>query len=128
MQQPDTAFSSLAQLARGLQQKEFSSVELTQLYLDRIDRFDSRLHAYVNISAESALRQARAADLQRQAGVPLSPLHGLPIAVKDLCEISGEVTTFGSQAWATRRSSVTSTAVQRLLDAGMIVLGKTHMV
>ena len=128
VQQPDTAFSSLAELARGLQQKEFTSVELTQLYLDRIDRLDSRLHAYVSVSAESALRQAQAADLQRQAGIPLPPLHGLPIAIKDLCEISGELTTFGSQAWARRRSTVTSAVVQRLLDAGMIVLGKTHMV
>jgi len=127
-QQPDTAFSSLAELARGLQQKDFTSVELTRLYLDRIDRFDSRLHAYVSVSAETALRQAQAADLQRQAGVPLPPLHGLPVAIKDLCDIDGEITTFGSKAWATRRSAVTSTVVQRLLDAGMIVLGKTHMV
>jgi aspartyl-tRNA(Asn)/glutamyl-tRNA(Gln) amidotransferase subunit A len=128
MQQPGTAFSSLAELARGLQKKEFTSVELTQLYLDRIDRFDGCLNAYVSVWAESALQQAHAADLQRHAGVPLPPLHGLPIAIKDLCEISGEVTTFGSQAWTRRRSPVTSTVVQRLLDAGMIVLGKTHMV
>ena len=128
MQQPDMAFRSLAELAQGLQQKEFTSVELTQQYLDRINRFDSRLHAYVSVSADSALRQAEAADSQRQAGMLRSPLHGLPIAVKDLCEIGGEVTTFGSQAWVGRRSPVTSTVVQRLLDAGMIVLGKTHMV
>lgn len=128
VQQPQTAFSSLADLARSLRQKEFTSVELTQLYLDRIARLDHRLHAYLSMSAESALLQAQAADLQRQAGLPLPPLHGLPIAVKDLCDIDGQVTTFGSQEWATRRSTVTSTAVRRLLDNGMIVLGKTHMV
>ncbi|GAC1427375.1 MAG: amidase [Burkholderiaceae bacterium] len=129
MAQPaDTAFSSLADLARGLQQKEFTSVELTQLYLARIDRFDGELHAYASVSGDSALLQARAADQQRHAGGPLPPLHGLPVAVKDLCDISGQLTTFGSQAWSTRRSPVTSTAVQRLLDAGMIVLGKTQMV
>ena len=128
MQQPQIAFSSLAVLARGLQQREFNSVELTQLYLERIARLDPAVHAYVSVSAESALLQAAAADLQRQAGLPLPVLHGLPIAVKDLCDIAGQVTTFGSQAWATRRSIVTSTAVQRLLDNGMILLGKTHMV
>ncbi|MBC7501624.1 MAG: amidase, partial [Herminiimonas sp.] len=122
------AFSSLADLARGLQQADFTSVELTGVYLDRIARLDPRLHAYVGVYAESALLQAQAADLQRRSGLPVSPLHGLPIAVKDLCEIEGQVTTCGSQAWSARRSATTSTVVERLLAAGMIILGKTHMV
>jgi aspartyl-tRNA(Asn)/glutamyl-tRNA(Gln) amidotransferase subunit A len=128
MQQSDIAFSTFAELARGLQQQEFSSVELTQLYLDRIARFDSRLNAFVTVYGESALLQAQAADLQRRSGLPLPPLHGLPVAVKDLCELEGQITTFGSRAWAARRSQLTSTVVRRLLDAGMILLGKTQMV
>ena len=128
VQRADTAFSTLADLARGLHQNEFTSVDLTQLYLDRIARLDGRLNAFVNVYVESALLQAQAADLQRRSGLPLPSLHGLPIAVKDLCELEGQVTTFGSQAWTERRSNRTSTVVRRLLDAGMILLGKTQMV
>jgi aspartyl-tRNA(Asn)/glutamyl-tRNA(Gln) amidotransferase subunit A len=128
LQQPQTAFMSLAALAHGLRQQDFTSVELTQLYLDRIARLDGQLHAYVRVDAESAMLQAQAADLQRRAGLPLPALHGLPIAVKDLCDIDGQITTFGSQAWVSRRSTETSTVVERLLENGMILLGKTHMV
>ncbi|NEX62988.1 amidase [Noviherbaspirillum galbum] len=122
------AFSTLADMARGLQEREYSSVELTKAFLGRIARFNSALNAYVSIHEEAALLQAEAADLQRRSGIPLAPLHGLPIAVKDLCDIRGQVTTAGSKAWLSRRSTVTSTVVERLLAAGMIILGKTHMV
>jgi aspartyl-tRNA(Asn)/glutamyl-tRNA(Gln) amidotransferase subunit A len=122
------AHAELSELAAHLKSGDVTSVELTQLYLDRIARLDPALHAYVSVYRESALLQAQAADLQRQAGLPLPPLHGLPIAIKDLCEIDGLVTTAGSQTWRDRRSSITSTVVEKLLAAGMIVLGKTHMV
>lgn len=123
----ELAFCSLAELAKGLREGKFSSEELVRLYLDRIERYDGRLNAYVAVYAESARLQARAADLQRQAGLPLPALHGLPIAIKDLCDIEGQVTTAGSRDWISRRSQTTATAVRRLLDHGMIVLGKLHM-
>lgn len=122
------AFSTLADMARGLQEQEFSSVELTRTFLDRIGRFNEELNAYASVYEESALLQAQAADLQRRSGMPVPPLHGLPIAVKDLCEIGGHITTAGSHAWQARRSTITSTVVERLQAAGMIILGKTHMV
>jgi aspartyl-tRNA(Asn)/glutamyl-tRNA(Gln) amidotransferase subunit A len=122
------AFSSLTDMARGLRERAYTSEHLTQLYLDRIARLDEKAHAYIAVYKESALLQARAADLQRQAGLPLPPLHGLPIAVKDLCDIEGKVTTAGSLAWKERRSPVTSAVVERLQAAGMILLGKTHTV
>jgi aspartyl-tRNA(Asn)/glutamyl-tRNA(Gln) amidotransferase subunit A len=124
----DTAFSSLTDLARGLKKRTYSSRELTQMFLDRIALYDDKAHAYVDVYRESALLQAQAADLQRQAGLPLPPLHGLPIAVKDLCDIEGRVTAAGSLAWKARRSTVTSAVVERLQAAGMIILGKTHTV
>lgn len=124
----DTPFSSLADLADGLRQRRFSARELATLYLDRIDRANGVLHAYSSVDREGALRLALASDERRAAGYALGPLDGLPIAVKDLCDIQGQVTAAGSAAWRERRSEVTATVVQRLLNAGMVVLGKTHMV
>ena len=71
---------------------------------------------------------AEAADLERKAGFVRSPLHGLPIAIKDLFHIKGRQTTAGSKSWLGRISTETALCVERLLDAGMIPLGKTHLV
>ncbi len=122
------SFLGLAEIARCLRGKEITSVELTRHFLDRIRRHNPAVHAYVDVYEREAMLQAQAADLQRQSGLPLPPLHGIPIAVKDLCEIEGRITTVGSQAWRQRSSSVTGTVVEKLLAAGMIILGKTHMV
>ncbi|MCD0502151.1 amidase [Bordetella petrii] len=124
----DLAFSTLSELAAGLAAGRYSAVELAQHYLNRIERANPALHAYVHVDADGALQLAAAADARRQAGYVLGPLDGVPIAVKDLCEVQGQVTTAGSQAWLQRRSSITGTAVRRLLQAGMVILGKTHMV
>jgi aspartyl-tRNA(Asn)/glutamyl-tRNA(Gln) amidotransferase subunit A len=124
----DLAFSSLTDLANRLRRGEFTSVELTRLYLDRIGRLDKALHAYIDVYAEPALKLAEAADRRRESGLPVHPLNGLPIALKDLCEIEGRIATAGSAAWKTRRSAFTGAVAERLLAAGMVVLGKTHMV
>lgn len=125
----EIAFATLGELADGLAKGRYSSVELTQHFLDRIAQANPALGAYVSVDNTSALRLAEAADARRRAGYGLlSPLDGVPVAVKDLCDIQGQVTTAGSEAWRERRSSATATAVTRLLDAGMVMLGKTHMV
>lgn len=125
----EIAFATLGELAEGLAQGRYSSVELTQHFLDRIAQANPALGAFVSVDAAGALRLAEAADARRRAGYGLlSPLDGVPMAVKDLCDIQGQVTTAGSEAWRDRRSSVTSTAAARLLNAGMVMLGKTHMV
>ncbi|EFF77479.1 amidase [Achromobacter piechaudii] len=125
----EIAFATLGELADGLAEGRYSSVELTQHFLDRIAQANPALGAYVSVDSDGALRLAEAADARRRAGYGLlSPLDGVPVAVKDLCDIQGQTTTAGSQAWRERRSSVTATAVTRLLDAGMVILGKTHMV
>ncbi|HEX2114229.1 MAG TPA: amidase, partial [Alphaproteobacteria bacterium] len=121
-------FASLSEQAAALQRGTVSSQELTRHYLDRIRRLNPRLHAFIDVTEEAALRLADAADQRRAAGLPLHPLNGLPIALKDLCDIEGRVTTGGSAAWKTRKSTCTATIVQRLLAVGMVVLGKTHMV
>lgn len=125
----EIAFATLGELADGLAKGRYSSVELTQHFLDRIAQANPALGAYVSVDSDGALRLAEAADARRRAGYGLlSPLDGVPVAVKDLCDIQGQTTTAGSEAWRERRSSVTATAVTRLLDAGMVILGKTHMV
>jgi len=124
----DLPFHSLTNLQAHLARGDTSSVEIVEACLQRIARLDARLHAFVDVHGESALACAQAADLERQAGMARGPLHGLPIALKDLLHVAGRQTTAGSKSWLGRRSTETATAVARLLAGGMIVLGKTHMV
>jgi len=86
------------------------------------------LHAFVEVYADEARQLADAADQARKSGLPLGPLHGLPIGLKDLCDIVGRTGTIGSRMWLARRAKATSATVERLLAAGMIPLGKLHMV
>src|SRR5690606_17287253 len=124
----DLAFSSLTELAAGLHRGDFTARELAEVYLDRIGKFDPALHAFVDVYTEPALKLAEAADRRRQSGLPVPLLNGLPVALKDLFDIDGRITTAGSAAWTGRRSTLTATVVERLLAAGAVVLGKTHMV
>jgi aspartyl-tRNA(Asn)/glutamyl-tRNA(Gln) amidotransferase subunit A len=115
-------------LAERLRAGALSASEIVDCYLQRIDRHDEKLHAYVEVYGEAARAAAALADNALKAGQRRGPLHGLPVALKDLVEIEGRTTTGGSQYWRHRVSSVTATIVRRLEAAGMIVLGKTHMV
>ncbi len=121
-------FAALSELAQGLAEHRWSLRELVALYLNRIEQANTKLHAFIDVYREQALAAADASDRLRQAGIILSPLHGVPIAVKDLLEWQGRPCSAGSKAWEGRISSLTATSIQRLLAAGMILLGKTHMV
>jgi aspartyl-tRNA(Asn)/glutamyl-tRNA(Gln) amidotransferase subunit A len=124
----DLPWTSLSVLSQRLAAGETSSREIVEACLARIDALDGKLHAYVDIYRDDAIAGAKAADLQRKAGLARGPLHGLPIALKDLLHIEGRATTAGSKSWRGRIATETATAVERLLAAGMIPLGKTHMV
>jgi aspartyl-tRNA(Asn)/glutamyl-tRNA(Gln) amidotransferase subunit A len=124
----DSAFSSLSELSRRLDQGETSSEAIVAGCLARIAALDGKLHAFVEVYGDEALERARTADAERTAGQVRGPLHGLPIALKDLLHVKGRQTTAGSKSWLGRISDHTATAVERLLAAGMIPLGKTHMV
>jgi aspartyl-tRNA(Asn)/glutamyl-tRNA(Gln) amidotransferase subunit A len=124
----DPAFSSLTELSRRLGAGETSSLEIVAGCLARIAQLDGKLHAFVDVYRDDALALARTADAERKAGGPRGPLHGLPIALKDLMHLKGRQTTAGSKTWLGRVSDHTGTALTRLLAAGMIPLGKTHMV
>lgn len=115
-------------LVAGLGQGRLTSVRIVDDLLARIARLDPRLHAYVAVYGDEARAAAAAADEARRAGRALGPLHGIPVAVKDIVDIEGRITTGGSKVWVERVSPVTATLVRRMQAAGMIVLGKTHTV
>src|SRR5213076_388549 len=124
----DPAYSTLADLSRHLAARKVSSREIVDAFLERIAAANERLHAYIDIYGDEARALARAADLERDAGAVRGPLHGLPIALKDLLHFAPHPTTAGSKSWLGRKSDSTASVVARLIAAGMIPLGKTHMV
>ena len=119
---------TLLEQAALLRAAQCSSRELVDAHLARIEALDGKLHAFVEVYAAEARALADAADRARAARLPLGPLHGLPIGLKDLCDIAGRVGTIGSKMWARRIATGTSATAERLLAAGMIPLGKLHMV
>jgi aspartyl-tRNA(Asn)/glutamyl-tRNA(Gln) amidotransferase subunit A len=116
------------ELAARLRSGEITASALIDCYLQRIGRLDEKYHAFVEVYADEAIAAAIAADRESTAGKARGPLHGIPIALKDLIELAGKRTTGGSMFWRERVSPVTATITERLADAGMITLGKTHMV
>ena len=121
-------WQTLTDLGPRIARGEVSSREVVAACLDHIEARDDKLHAFVDIWRDEALASADALDRERREGHLRGPLHGLPIALKDLFHVKGRQTTAGSKSWLGRISDHTSTAVARLVTAGMIPLGKTHMV
>lgn len=124
----EIAFQPVHQLRRELREGRITAVQLVELYLERITRFDEQLHAFVTVFADDAIAAARKADERLQSGTAPGPLHGVPMAFKDIIEYEGRRTTWGSKALAERISTETATVVARLEQAGAIVLGKTQSV
>jgi len=119
---------TLTELGAGLSAKKFSSREIIDALLARIAKAGGKLHAFTEVYAKEAKALADAADTARASGFPLGPLHGLPMAYKDLCDIAGRIGTGGSKMWEKRVATETSNTVERLTAAGMVPLGKLHMV
>ena len=119
--------STAAEMASALAAKEISSVELTKQHLDRIASVDGKIHAFLHIDSDGALAQADAIDKKRASGEKLSPLAGVPIAVKDILAQKGIPTTAGSKILEGWRPPYDSTVVAKLKAAGVIILGKTNM-
>ena len=119
--------STAAEMAGALAAKEISSVELTQQHLDRIASVDGKIHAFLHIDSAGALEQAGAIDKKRASGEKLSPLAGVPIAVKDILAQKGIPTTAGSKILEGWRPPYDSTVVAKLKAAGVVILGKTNM-
>src|SRR3569623_604745 len=121
------AFEPIHLLSRRLRERTLGARELVDIYLDRIRRHDGSLHAFVDVYEKEDRAAADRADAAIAEGQAPGPLHGIPIAYKDLLHIEGAVTRGGSIG-AEQHPTITATAVQRLTAAGMIAIGKTHMV
>ena len=117
---------TITQALEHMRAGEISAVELTQAYLNRIQQHDSQLKAYLTLTPEEALRAARAADQQRKDGQE-RPLLGVPLAIKDVLSTQGVETTCASQILQRYTPVFTATCVERLQQAGMVMLGKTNM-
>jgi amidase len=118
----ELAFLSATEQARRIRARELTSVEVTELYLERIARLDPELNSFVTVRAEEALADARVADGRESA----APFHGVPIAVKDLTATNGIRTTYSSRAFADNVPDFDTAVVRRLRDAGFVIVGKTN--
>jgi aspartyl-tRNA(Asn)/glutamyl-tRNA(Gln) amidotransferase subunit A len=120
----DLDITQLAPLIRG---RHVSSVEVTRAYLERIERLNPRLNAYITVTGELAQAQARQVDAELAAGTYRGPLHGVPIGIKDLFDVEGVPTTFGSKILKDSVAQRDATVVARLKQAGAVILGKHNL-
>ena len=118
---------TLVALAAAIRAKKISAVEATQAYLDRIARVDGSLRSFITVDAEGARAAARALDADAAAGRWRGPLHGVPLAYKDLCHVHGLPTSCGTRTAEYFTGPRECTAVVRLREAGAITLGKLNM-
>ncbi len=120
-------YLELLEAARRIRNKKLSPVELTRAMLRRIENVDRELHAYARVTAELALAQAKKAEAEIMRGRSRGPLHGVPIAVKDLCCTKGIVTAAGMTIHKDFKPRHDATVVTRLRNAGAVLLGKLQM-
>ena len=122
----DLCFLPATELAARIRRRDLSPVEVVKAYLGRIEDRNPSINAYTLVLADSALDSAREAETAVMSGRPLGPLHGVPVAIKDLDDFAGAPTSMGSLAVQNRVPKTSAAAVERLTRAGAIVLGKTN--
>ena len=128
MPDSELAFDSLTGLAARLRTGSLDPVALAEHLLGRIAGLDGKLHSFIRLTPERALAEAQAASRALAAGQDLGPLHGLPLAVKDLFDVTGTPTTAGTRLREGHCAESDSAAVEKLGQRGMSLLGKTHTV
>jgi aspartyl-tRNA(Asn)/glutamyl-tRNA(Gln) amidotransferase subunit A len=124
----DILYLPVHELASRIRARHLSPVELAESYLARADRLNSQLNAYVTITRDLALRQARAAEKEIAAGHYRGALHGIPYAAKDLLAVVGYPTTWGAKPYADQRFDFNATVIERLNQAGAVLIGKAAMI
>lgn len=120
----DIAFWPVTKLAELIRTRQVTSTELTQMYLDRLKRYDSKLECVITLTEERALEQARKADEEIPAGRYRGPLHGIPWGVKDLLAVRGYRTTWGAEPYVDQVIDEDATVVRRLDEAGAVLIAK----
>jgi amidase len=123
----DLHYHSITQIADAFAAGTLSPIELTRAMLDRIERLDPALRSYITVTPDLAMDQAARAEQELGRGQSRSPLHGVPIAVKDLCCTRDSITTAGMAIHSEPRPDYDATVVARLRLAGAVLLGKLHM-
>ena len=124
----DTFFASIAELSAQIRARKLSPVELTEGYLERLERHGPRLGAVATVMRESALREARAAEREIRAGKYRGPLHGIPYGAKDLLATREALTTWGATPYKDQKFDYDATVIRKLRDAGAILVAKLAMV
>ena len=122
----ELCFAPATELRSKIDDKEISIVELTQLFLDRIQLLNPKLNAYLTVCEEQALAAAQEAQKDIEQGNHRGPLHGIPISIKDLEMTQGITTTMGSLIYKDSIPSLDSVVVERVKESGAIILGKTN--
>ena len=121
-------FLSISELAKRIESKKLSPVELTELYLDRSQKFGPRFNAYATLTPEVALEQAKAAERDIQRGHYRGPLHGIPYAAKDLLAVKGVPTTWGAKPFVNQVFEYNATIIDHLKNVGAVMIGKAAMI
>ena len=121
-------YLSVTELAKRIESKNLSPVELTQAYLERSEKLGPRFNAYARLTPEIALQQAKAAEKEIKRGHYRGPLHGIPYAAKDLLAVKGLPTTWGAKPYANQVFDFHSTVIEHLNSVGAVMIGKAAMI
>ena len=123
----DIAYAPVTRLSRWIERRQLTSERLTNIYLSRIERFDSKLRSVITLTKTHAIAQAKQADAEIAAGRYRGPLHGIPYGVKDLLDTAGIATTYGAEPFRDRVPVADSAVVKRLSDAGAVLIAKLSL-
>jgi len=123
----DIAYAPVTQLSRWIETRKLTSTRLTNIYLDRIQRYDPQLRCIITLTRDTALAQAKRADAEIAAGKYRGPLHGIPYGVKDLLDTANIPTTYGAEPFEHRVPNANSAVVARLEAAGAVLIAKLSM-
>lgn len=118
---------TVKEILNGLDKKEFTSVELVNAYFDRIEKYENEIGAFVTLTKEEALKDAKASDDRRANGEKLGALEGVPIAIKDNMCTKGVKTTCSSRMLEDFIPPYDATVIEKLKAAGAVIIGKTNM-
>lgn len=123
----DLAFYTVEQLASLIKDRKITSVELTNFFLDRIEKHDDKLEAIITVTRQRALEKAEQMDVELEQGIYRGPLHGIPYGAKDLLAVEGYKTTWGATPYKDQVIDETATVIQKLDQAGAVLLAKTTL-